>query len=277
MKARNREVNIFNMSLLDILCGALGAFCFMMLGLFPFYTPSGPRGQAQADETKKLSQETERMQEEIEKMIENADSEQMAQMLQQQNELLQQLQSQLDEQTGTINQLESENATLKRNNPIVFVADWYGKQDVDIFIEQVGLKGEKKPDPAKKQWPYWAGDSMLDTVVGPGYDVWMMQQVPDGEYRVYLKLVSQNGDISPCRVYSSWLQSPTRLEGNMPIAVLEREKSVKLVGTLVVSEAGKKVSFLPAAPPAGQSSSPAEAPAQLPPDQTLNQPPNSPR
>src|SRR6266436_3367863 len=35
MRRRNREVNIFNMSLLDILCGALGAFCFMMLSLFP--------------------------------------------------------------------------------------------------------------------------------------------------------------------------------------------------------------------------------------------------
>ena len=35
MKSRNKEVNIFNMSLLDILCGALGAFCFMMLSLFP--------------------------------------------------------------------------------------------------------------------------------------------------------------------------------------------------------------------------------------------------
>jgi hypothetical protein len=35
MKARNREINIFNMSLLDILCGALGTVCFLMLVLFP--------------------------------------------------------------------------------------------------------------------------------------------------------------------------------------------------------------------------------------------------
>src|ERR1700704_3507811 len=39
MKPRNREINIFNMSLLDVLCGALGAFCFMMLVLFPYYKP----------------------------------------------------------------------------------------------------------------------------------------------------------------------------------------------------------------------------------------------
>ena len=38
MRARNREVNIFNMSLLDILTGMLGAFLFLMLGLVPYYT-----------------------------------------------------------------------------------------------------------------------------------------------------------------------------------------------------------------------------------------------
>src|SRR5713101_1985444 len=38
MKPRNREINIFNMSLLDILCGALGAFCFRMIVLLPYYS-----------------------------------------------------------------------------------------------------------------------------------------------------------------------------------------------------------------------------------------------
>jgi hypothetical protein len=37
MRARSREINIFNMSLLDILTGMLGAFLFLMLGLVPYY------------------------------------------------------------------------------------------------------------------------------------------------------------------------------------------------------------------------------------------------
>jgi hypothetical protein len=37
MKPRNREVNIFNMSVLDLLTGALGAVCFLTLALFPSY------------------------------------------------------------------------------------------------------------------------------------------------------------------------------------------------------------------------------------------------
>ena len=41
MRARSREINIFNMSLLDIWCGALGAFCFMMPCSCRIYKPPG--------------------------------------------------------------------------------------------------------------------------------------------------------------------------------------------------------------------------------------------
>ncbi len=37
MRTKNREINIFNMSLLDVLTGALGAFMFMMLSFVPYY------------------------------------------------------------------------------------------------------------------------------------------------------------------------------------------------------------------------------------------------
>jgi hypothetical protein len=46
MRTRTREVQIFNMSLIDILCGALGAFCFMMLVLLPYYKPPGKAGRS---------------------------------------------------------------------------------------------------------------------------------------------------------------------------------------------------------------------------------------
>jgi hypothetical protein len=53
MKPRNREVNIFNMSVLDLLTGALGAFCFLTLALFPSYyksasAPEPPDANARA-------------------------------------------------------------------------------------------------------------------------------------------------------------------------------------------------------------------------------------
>src|SRR5438067_9578008 len=66
MKARNREINIFNMSLLDILCGALGAFSFMMLTLFPYYTKAKQQqGGASGGDTGNLQQQLEQAQKRI--------------------------------------------------------------------------------------------------------------------------------------------------------------------------------------------------------------------
>jgi len=56
VKPRNREVNIFNMSVLDLLTGALGAFCFLTLALFPSYfktqKSSAPDQRQQLGKTK---------------------------------------------------------------------------------------------------------------------------------------------------------------------------------------------------------------------------------
>jgi len=52
MRAGNREVNIFNMSLLDILCGALGAFCFMMIALLPHYAKASKAGTGMSESEK---------------------------------------------------------------------------------------------------------------------------------------------------------------------------------------------------------------------------------
>ena len=65
MKAKNREINIFNMSLLDILTGALGAFLFLMLGMMPAYVKahraaSEPQPAVNAEEAEKRIAELER-------------------------------------------------------------------------------------------------------------------------------------------------------------------------------------------------------------------------
>ena len=49
MRAKNREINIFNIALLDVLTGALGAFLFLMLSLFPYYRPPGETGGLPGD------------------------------------------------------------------------------------------------------------------------------------------------------------------------------------------------------------------------------------
>ena len=41
MKPRNREINIFNLSMLDVICGALGAFLILFLIAAPHYGNTG--------------------------------------------------------------------------------------------------------------------------------------------------------------------------------------------------------------------------------------------
>jgi hypothetical protein len=79
MRRRNREVNIFNMSLLDILCGALGAFCFMMLALFPSYLTAQAGGGGEDERVKQAEQradEAERKADEAEKKADQAKKDQ---------------------------------------------------------------------------------------------------------------------------------------------------------------------------------------------------------
>ncbi|HUY27145.1 MAG TPA: hypothetical protein VMV27_06955 [Candidatus Binataceae bacterium] len=70
MKPRNREVNIFNMSVLDLLTGALGAFCFLTLALFPSYfkanqAQASPAKTAPAETAAQLNSEQDRLEKEL--------------------------------------------------------------------------------------------------------------------------------------------------------------------------------------------------------------------
>ena len=41
MKPRNREINIFSMSALDLFASALGAFILISIALFPYFPKTG--------------------------------------------------------------------------------------------------------------------------------------------------------------------------------------------------------------------------------------------
>ena len=79
MKPRNREINIFNISMLDVISGALGAFLIIMIVLFPYYKKESIDYQRDIQELRKQVQaanqktkEAELHSQEIEKQLQEA-------------------------------------------------------------------------------------------------------------------------------------------------------------------------------------------------------------
>jgi len=128
MRARRREINIFNMSLLDILCGALGAFCFMMLVALPYYKAPEKKLREAQEETNKLLRD-------IEKMKDTMKDQQAVEDL---SALVRRLEAQVKLLQGEVNQLSAENQELKER---VAKLDTQNKQ---LQAQNDQLQAEKK-------------------------------------------------------------------------------------------------------------------------------------
>jgi hypothetical protein len=219
MKPRNREINIFNMSLLDILCGALGAFCFLMLALFPYYA-KGSGAQTQEDTTK-LKQELEQARKELEqaksKVPTAADSsEQLAKENQDLKKQLADARRQLDNaktakvetKPGEEKQVQQrlENLASRAGSVLVITAYWESANaDVDLWVKDQsgGWDGPKKETPDGKKLNY----QIRDTNQGPGYEEFH-DSGAGGRYEVYYRLTNKTGTPGtpvPVMAHVSWL------------------------------------------------------------------------
>ena len=133
MARRNREINIFNMSLLDILCGALGAFCFMMLALLPYYKPPGTETV-----TRENQQKTEELMKKIKEAGQKMDSSPAVEDLRQ---LVEELRQQIQVMQGQLNQALSKNEELTRvNASLTAQNDALAKQNAALAEENEKLK-----------------------------------------------------------------------------------------------------------------------------------------
>jgi FtsZ-binding cell division protein ZapB len=112
MKRNNREVNIFNMSLLDILCGALGAFCFLMLSLLPYYRPPG-KDISVSREQKELLDELQKIKDLTERLKSASTAEDLTELVKQLREMITKLENEIKQLQGQVNALYAENDELK--------------------------------------------------------------------------------------------------------------------------------------------------------------------
>jgi hypothetical protein len=213
MKRRNREVNIFNMSLLDILCGTLGAFCFLMLALLPDHlkakqlqeqldrmsTPGGVNAEARAKKAEQDAEEARRRAEEAEQKAKKARAQQSL---------------------------------------AYFQVLWDGPQDVDLWVKMPDKKWvvPKKAALPKEQLYAEIGDVKK----GPAQEqAWLTDIAYTGDvYELHAKLHSANGDSGPVRLTGHIaVRVPTGAATNsmslyeLP-GELRREGELVMLGTL---------------------------------------------
>ena len=193
MKPRNKEVNIFNMSLLDVLCGALGAFCFMMLVLLPSYTTANNRAKAPElppDFDPKNYQEALQRIKQLESSLDEYKN--YADKLDRQNS---QARNQVDQLQKQVDQLNKENDVLSMRNPVIAIAGFNiaAGDTIQMWVEDLSAGDDQKPpgklDLTKIQDPHWIGD-MRFAAAGMSVTYYMVRDAPrTHEFRISLKVI----------------------------------------------------------------------------------------
>ena len=167
MKQRSREINVFSMSLLDILCGAMGAFAFLFILVLPDYHPGA-----------------------------NLDTKDMVdpQTYEEAMERIRQLEEELQSQQGKSADQEKQIRQLQLRDPIVILSTFYGAADMDLYVVSPGLTNDNRPqdppDPRKKQPAFWIGTEHVPADEGPATEAWLIRDTPVGDFEVYYKLMT---------------------------------------------------------------------------------------
>jgi hypothetical protein len=230
MKVRRREVNIFNMSLLDILCGALGAFCFLMLALLPDHVKA-----------KQLQQQIDRM-----KAADGPSAEQARE--------------EAEEARKRAEEAEEKARKARREQSLAyFQVAWDGPQDIDLWLKMPDKKWvvPKKDAVPKEQLYAETGDAKS----GPAREqAWLTDiAYPSDVYELHAKLLSANGMPGPVRVtgYIAVRVRTGETTNSMTLFDLpgefKREGEQLLLGTLTFpSPSDYKVTVGPPTPPQSQ-------------------------
>jgi len=259
MRARAREVNIFNMSLLDILCGALGAFCFMMLVLLPYYKPP-----ANSESLRQEQANTDDLLKQLEKLKEAAKDSEFAKQMQ---DLVEKLQQQVKQLQGEVNQyatqneqLTNDNTNLKNENQrqkdqldtrtpflVTVAADPAVQMDlyVDDSTTNATAEGSTKHNPPfnpqqARHNTFWPGD--VTTTSFNGVVVWMVRDTPTNAiYKIYVKPVAGAANQVATSV-SGRIEGPNNAWAvDLPKASLTPSRFWTLMGTLLKDPQNKMV------------------------------------
>jgi len=127
MRARNREFNILNMSFLDVICGAMGAFLIVMVILMPYYKKEAQDFLQSIGNLKQELAESSQRLEETEAELDRAEKRIM--------ELEQELQKSQSQNSAL--QRSVDEVRKRRDTPLLVGLKWPSRLvDLDLYLVQ---------------------------------------------------------------------------------------------------------------------------------------------
>lgn len=182
MKRRNREINIFSLSILDMITGAMGAFLIMMVILLPYYKKESidyerelKESRASEEAARKATQAAESAQRSAEARARQAEEAASA--------------AQVDADQSR--QRASAAAQQLAKTFLLVHVQWDTKyQDVDLHVvDPTGTEFSYE----HKTYPDRSGALSVDSQFGPGNEVWSNPSASPGDYRIYANLYNTHG------------------------------------------------------------------------------------
>ena len=237
MQRRSREVNIFNMSLLDILCGALGAFCFMMIALLPYWRPVGQT----VDDIKREHDRTLQELSEIENAISKLPGKEpdLIAKLEKLRSQLKNLEAKRQREVSDRKQLQEKADRadeLAKVEPVTITMPQFTiESDVDLYVRLLVKLPDNSmmalPDPTKMQSVRFTKETYLHCGPGLCTEIWTSNNTEAGRaMEVYVKLMKPSKDNSPVPASVAFTMNSKLTQ--LPKVNMIQEKPVVKIGVI---------------------------------------------
>ncbi|MCY4346506.1 MAG: hypothetical protein OXC17_06885 [Aestuariivita sp.] len=228
MKKRNREINVFSISALDLFASALGAFIILTLIFMVFFSMISRQPNSETNVSNQSSNSTLAWMVVCEADEYQIDEDNLENRLAQLG-----LDSAFVPDASADIQAEIRSCReIERPSFLLILMNWSSSYDVDLHVV----------DPTGREYHIGASrhagsDAILEEVelLGFGNEIWLHPEAEQGRYRVCFKLRSQL-DLGSVEVRGSILSQNGSME--IPNQTLSQEDDVRLATHVVVDDNG---------------------------------------